>query len=116
MSRLKATKRKRNAQVDTPKKISKPSTVDTQSANLSNHLEPKSLNTLISEEELEIAVDTLVTLAKFPNVIKSKACKNLRVAVYDFKQACTTGVNTAGESILITLRSTLAYKIQRMRT
>jgi hypothetical protein len=97
MSRLKATKRKRGAQVDTSKKASKPSTEKPQNTSSSNPLEPKSLNTLISEEELEIAVETLVTLADFPSVIKSKACKSLRVAVYDFKQACTTGVNTAGE-------------------
>jgi len=59
--------------------------------------EPKNFNTVISEEELEVTVDTLLTLAEHPNIIKSKPCKNLRAAVFDFRQACTTGVNTAGE-------------------
>ena len=61
-------------------------------------VEPRSIQTVISEEELEITVDTLNTLAKYPGLIKSKQCKDLRVAVYDFRQACQTGVNTARES------------------
>lgn len=93
-------KRKRNAKVDGPNK---------KAPNLSNviattgppsspaAIEPKTLGTVISDEELEITVETLTTLAEYPSVIKSKACKDLRVAVYDFRQACTTGVNTAGE-------------------
>ena len=60
--------------------------------------EPKSLGAVVSEEELEITVDTLMALAEHPSVIKSKGCKNLRTAVYDFRQACTTGVNTSGGS------------------
>ncbi|KAJ4421897.1 hypothetical protein N0V82_003497 [Gnomoniopsis sp. IMI 355080] len=53
--------------------------------------EPKLLQTVVSEEELEITVDTLRTLADNPSLIKSKACKDLRAAVFDFKQASTTG-------------------------
>jgi hypothetical protein len=97
MSRLKASKRKRNAQADTPKKVSKVSITGIPVTNASTTSIPRSLNTLISDEELEVTVDTLLTLAEYPSVIKSKACKDLRVAVYDFKQACTTGVNTASK-------------------
>ena len=50
--------------------------------------------------QFELTVDTLRTLAKHPGVIKSKACKELRTAVYDFRQACNTGVNAAGWSSL----------------
>lgn len=53
--------------------------------------EPKLLQTVVSEEELEITVDTLRTLAENSGLIKSKACKDLRAAVFDFKQASTTG-------------------------
>jgi hypothetical protein len=96
MSRLKAAKRKRNVHADTSKKVLKVSATGIPVTDASTTSTPRSLNTLISDEELEVTVDTLTTLAEFPSVIKSKACKNLRVAVYDFKQACTTGVNTAG--------------------
>jgi hypothetical protein len=59
-------------------------------------VEPRSLQTVTSEEELEITVDTLRTLAQYPSLIKSKPCKDLRVAVHEFRQACTTGINSAG--------------------
>lgn len=54
-------------------------------------VEPKLLQAVVSEEELEIAVDTLRMLAENPSLIKSKACKDLRAAVFEFKQASTTG-------------------------
>lgn len=53
--------------------------------------EPKLLQTLVPDEDLEITVDTLRALADHPGLIKSKACKDLRAAVFDFRQACTTG-------------------------
>jgi hypothetical protein len=56
-----------------------------------------SINSIISPEELEIAVETLQSLAEHPSIIKSKACKDLRTAVYSFKQASTTGMIAAGE-------------------
>lgn len=61
-----------------------------------NH--PRSLNTVVPEEDLEITVDTLRTLAENPGLIKSKACKDLRTAVFEFRKACTTGFNAAGSS------------------
>lgn len=63
-------------------------------------VEPKHLASAISDEDLEITIDTLETLAKYPSLIKSKACKDLRVAAYDFRTACTTGLNTAGDANL----------------
>lgn len=64
--------------------------------------DPKTVHTVVAEEDLEITIDTLKTLARYPGLIKSKGCKDLRVAVYDFRQACTTGVNTAGKSLRYT--------------
>lgn len=61
-------------------------------------LEPASVHSVISPEEIEVAVDTLKALAEHPLLIKSKACKDLRTAVFDFRQACTTGLNSAGTS------------------
>jgi len=54
------------------------------------------LQTLISEEELEVAVDTLKTLTKYPSAIKAKGARELRAAVYDFRMACTTGMSAGG--------------------
>lgn len=59
--------------------------------------EPRSIQTVISEDELEITVETLISLAQYPSLIKSKPCKDLRTAVHEFRQACTTGVNAAGK-------------------
>lgn len=63
-----------------------------------NH--PRSLNTVVPEEDLEITVDTLRTLAENPGLIKSKACKDLRTAVFEFRKACTTGFNAAVDANL----------------
>lgn len=59
----------------------------------------KNLSAVISTEELDITVETLQTLAGNPAVIKSKACRELRSAVYDFRQACTTGTNSNGGAV-----------------
>ncbi|KAJ4251520.1 hypothetical protein NW762_011507 [Fusarium torreyae] len=100
MSKTKSKKRKQNAQAqaqaENPRKIAK-----TTNASIptpppdGTPFEPKNLHTVVSEEELEITIDTLNSLAQYPGLIKSKLCKDLRVAVYDFRQACTTGVNNA---------------------
>jgi hypothetical protein len=96
MSRTKSGKRKRDAESNASNKTPKSPSVNLSAVRPSTAAEAKCLSTLISDEELEITVDTLQTLADNPTVIKSKACKDLRAAVYDFRQACTTGVNTAG--------------------
>ena len=94
MAKSKAAKRKRNAQVEIPQKLPKASTLTPPPDGASQ--EPTNLKEIVSDEELDIAVDALKTLAQYPTLTKSKACKDLRVAVYEFRQACTTGVITAG--------------------
>lgn len=106
MAKSKSAKRKHNGAQDAPSKLQKtlggsngvvtPPLTDSDIS----HLEPKHVTSVVSEEELEITIETLQALSKYPNLIKSKACKELRVAIYDFKQACTTGVLTAGETNL----------------
>ncbi|TVY80913.1 hypothetical protein LSUE1_G006276 [Lachnellula suecica] len=59
-------------------------------------IEPKTIQAIgLADDDLELAIETLHTLAENPSVIKSKACKDLRTAVYEFRQACTTGFNAA---------------------
>ncbi len=97
MAQNKTSKRKRNAkaqQAQQAQKIAKMEAALPSPA--TDDFEPKSLHSVISEEELDIATETLITLAKYPSLTKSKLCKDLRVAVYDFRQSCTTGVNSAG--------------------
>ncbi|KAI1124013.1 oxidoreductase [Nemania abortiva] len=101
-------KRQRNAQSNLPNKKSavnttlplSPSPDGASSLKPTVQLEPRSLASVVSEEEIEITVETLDSLAQHPVLIKSKACRNLRTAVYGFKQACTTGMNTIAETNL----------------
>ncbi|KAF7590704.1 hypothetical protein BBP40_002540, partial [Aspergillus hancockii] len=104
MAKSKSAKRKRSALADLPQKLSKATTTLTPPPD-GTLLEPKHLNTVVSDEELDITLETLTALAQYPSLTKSKACKDLRVAVYDFRQACTTGVNTA-EGANLTARIT----------
>lgn len=97
MGKSKSAKRKRNTQIDRPQKILKTSNLTPPPDGTA--LEPQHLRTVVSDEELEITIQTLTTLAEYPNLTKSKACKDLRVAVYDFRQACTTGLSTAGRRL-----------------
>ena len=61
--------------------------------------EPRTIQSIgLEQDDLDIAIDTLSTLAENPGVIKSKACKDLRTAVYEFRQACTTGFNASGSN------------------
>ncbi|PNY25389.1 Uncharacterized protein TCAP_04678 [Tolypocladium capitatum] len=100
----KSAKRKRNAQANIPHKLTKTTTITPPDGAL---FEPKSLQTVISDEQLDVTIETLTTLAQYPSLIKSKACKDLRVAVYDFRQSCTAGVNAA-EGANLTARVTAA--------
>lgn len=98
MTKSKAAKRKREAQASTSQKVPKTvAGIVTPPPDDTAAWEPKTLHTLVDDDELETTIETLATLARHPGLIKSKACKDLRTAVYDFKQACTTGVNTAGQ-------------------
>ncbi|KAK2616415.1 hypothetical protein QQS21_000657 [Conoideocrella luteorostrata] len=104
----KAAKRKRKAQAaEASKKVAKTTSIVTPPPDATTPFEPKNLQTVISDEELDITVETLTTLAQYPNLTKSKLCKNLRVAVYDFRQSCNTGVNSA-EGANLTARVTAA--------
>ncbi|KAI3339012.1 prolyl 4-hydroxylase [Ustulina deusta] len=102
-------KRQRNAQSNPPNKrsgananlpLSPSPDASSSSLKTRDHLDPRSLASVVSEEEIEIAVETLDSLAQHPTLIKSKACRNLRTSVYGFKQACTTGMNTIAETNL----------------
>lgn len=96
MAQNKSAKRKRNAQAQKAQKLAKTVATVTPPPE-SASLEPKTLQSVTSEEELEITIDTLATLAKYPHLTKSKLCRDLRVAVYDFRTSCNTGSNAAGE-------------------
>ena len=89
----KSKKRKRDA-----RDVSKPHSIITPPPD--NSSDSKSTPCVIPDEDLEITIDTLQALTKHPKLIKSKAHKQLRAAVYDFRQACTTGVNSAGDANL----------------
>ncbi|KAF2757606.1 hypothetical protein EJ05DRAFT_439978 [Pseudovirgaria hyperparasitica] len=96
-------KRKRNnalATSGTAKKHASNGGIPSPPGDTNTHMGPERVNSVISSEELEIAVETLQTLAEHPAVIKSKACKDLRTAVYSFRQASTTGMLAAEGSNL----------------
>ncbi|CAJ2500147.1 Uu.00g030000.m01.CDS01 [Anthostomella pinea] len=96
--------KKRSTSIPTPTLPSPKSTDEGE------QVEPKtlSLSAVASEEEVEITVDTLRALAEHPAVIKGKGCKDLRTAVYDFRQACTTGSNTTSAATNLTARISAA--------
>jgi hypothetical protein len=101
MTQSKSAKRKRNAQETTSGKhikVTKTTSV-VASIPVDEPFEIKRLQTVISDEELEITIETLTTLAQYPSLTKSKLCRNLRTAVYDFRQSCTTGVNATSKSV-----------------
>lgn len=100
MAQSKSAKRKRNAQGGTPQKHVKvtKTAVPVNPIPADEPFEIKRLQSVISDEELEVTIDTLATLAQYPSLTKSKLCRNLRTAVYDFRQSCTTGVNATSMS------------------
>ncbi|THY63307.1 prolyl 4-hydroxylase [Aureobasidium pullulans] len=99
-------KRKRNIQAPVaPLKQQKATDLPTPNDSDDAPIEHVShISAVTSTEELELTVDTLKTLSQYPNLIKSKACKDLRAAVFDFRQACNTGVNSAAEGTNLTAR------------
>lgn len=96
MANSKSSKRKRAAKVDAPAKVVKTAGTVTPPPDAAAAFQPKSLQTVVSDDELDITVETLNMLAEYPGLIKSKACRDLRGAVHNFRQACTTGVNSVG--------------------
>lgn len=100
MAKSKSKRRQQNLPTDVPSKKPKAAAIVTPPPEKDAY-QPKTIQSIgLDEDDLEIAIDTLSTLAQNPSVIKSKACKDLRTAVYDFRQACTTGFNASGLSPL----------------
>jgi hypothetical protein len=66
------------------------------------------LHSVISQEEVEVTIDTLTTLAEHPALLKTKAAKDLRVAVYNFRQASTTGSSSLDADANLTARISAA--------
>jgi len=57
---------------------------------------PKTIHAIgLHSDDLDIAIDALNTLAANPHILKSKVCKDIRTAVYQFQKACTTGFNAS---------------------
>ncbi|RFU80110.1 prolyl 4-hydroxylase, alpha subunit [Trichoderma arundinaceum] len=110
MTQSKSAKRKRNAQVNVPQKHIKTAKTASAINSFANDepFEIKRLETVISAEELDITIETLMTLAQHPSLTKSKLCRNLRTAVYDFRQSCTTGINATTEGSNLTARVSAA--------
>jgi hypothetical protein len=97
MAKSKAKRKQQGLQDGGHAKKSKTSTIVTPPPDAG---EPKTIQSVgLNEDDLDLAIDTLNTLAENPGVIKAKACKDLRTAVYEFRQACTTGFNAAGAFI-----------------
>jgi hypothetical protein len=98
MAKPKAKRKQQNSTADKPSKKLKTITIVTPPPE-KDASQPKTIQSIgLDGDDLDIAFDTLNTLAQNPSVIKSKACKDLRTAVYEFRQACTTGFNSSGTS------------------
>jgi hypothetical protein len=109
MAKIKAKRKQQILQNDAPSKKLKTAAIVTPPPE-NDASPPKTIESLgLDDDDLDIAIDTLNTLSQNPSVIKSKACKDLRTAVYQFRQACTTGFNASGKLHLLcpALRSTL---------
>jgi len=105
MSKSKAAKRRNNAANETQNKkikVTGPPTPPLEDGH------PLSISELVSQEELEITVETLQTLARNPTMLKSKACRDVRVAVYDVKNACTVGALASATDTNLTARISAA--------
>ncbi|KAF2115414.1 prolyl 4-hydroxylase [Lophiotrema nucula] len=90
-----AKRKRHNAQPTVVKKLGKGIGIPSPPHETTASLGLASIEAVISPEEVEIAVETLQSLSVHPALIKSKACKDLRTAVYNFRQASTTGMIAA---------------------
>jgi hypothetical protein len=98
MAKSKTKRKPQSLPIDVPsKKLKMTAIVTPPPENDVSH--PKTIQSIgLDDDDLDTAIDTLNALAENPSVIKSKACKDLRTAVYEFRKACTTGFNAAGMS------------------
>jgi hypothetical protein len=118
MAKSKAQKRKRVAIADAPSKLQKtagggiitpPPDLDAGTNDRGDatkggkELEPTSLKSVVSEEELEITIETLTELARYPGLLKKKEARELRGAVWEFRKTCTVGGVSAGECGFVAL-------------
>jgi hypothetical protein len=95
MAKVKNKRKQKAGDLELPSKRPKPHTIVTPPPD-GDVGAPKTISSIgLFPDDLEIAVDALNTLASNPSVIKSKQCKDLRTAVYQFGQACTTGFNAS---------------------
>ncbi|KAE9364198.1 hypothetical protein N431DRAFT_496771 [Stipitochalara longipes BDJ] len=95
MGRSKPKRKQQNLPIEAASKKSKTAAIVTPPPE-KDASQPKTIQSIgLESDDLDIAIDTLNTLAQNPCVIKSKACKDLRTAVYEFRQACTTGFNAS---------------------
>ncbi|TVY13786.1 hypothetical protein LARI1_G008518 [Lachnellula arida] len=100
MAKSKSKRKAQGPQNDSNPKKLKSTTVITPPPEPATN-EPKTIQAIgLTDDDLELAIDTLHTLTENPIVIKSKACRELRTAVYEFRQACTTGFNAAVDTNL----------------
>ncbi|KAF4632893.1 hypothetical protein G7Y89_g5230 [Cudoniella acicularis] len=101
MTKNKAKRKHQGLQNDSAAKKPKNAAIVTPPPDNFASEEPKTIQGIgLHEDDIELAIDTLHTLAENPSVIKSKACKDLRTAVYEFRRACTTGFNAAVDTNL----------------
>lgn len=100
MAKTKGKRKHQGPQIDTSSKKLKTAAIVTPPPDKSQSppdVEPKNIQAIgLDQEDIELAIDTLHALSENPSVIKSKACKDLRTAVYEFRQSCTTGFNATG--------------------
>ena len=100
MGRTKPKRKQQNLPIEAASKKPKTAAIVTPPPE-KDASQPKTIQSIgLEDDDLDIAIDTLNTLAQNPSVIKSKVCKDLRTAVYEFRQACTTGLNASGVQIL----------------
>lgn len=89
-----AKRKRNNAHVSTASKKQAAGTTGIRTPPYEAHSDgPTTMASVVPAEDVEITLETLQALAAHPNVIKSKSCKDLRTAVFNFSQACTTGRN-----------------------
>lgn len=89
-----AKRKRNNAHVSTASKKQAAGTTGIRTPPYEAHSDgPTTMASVVPAEDVEITLETLQALAAHPSVIKSKSCKDLRTAVFNFSQACTTGRN-----------------------
>lgn len=89
-----AKRKRNNAHMSTASKKQAAGTTGIRTPPYEAHSDgPTTMASVVPAEDVEITLETLQALAAHPSVIKSKSCKDLRTAVFNFSQACTTGRN-----------------------